>query len=518
MPVRPLPQVQPAEILGKPPAPRESGAKTIQVQQWLFEGNTLLTSDRLRTLLEHYTQVKLSLAQINEAVALVQSAYDAQGWLARVELPAQDVTEGAVRLLIIEARLGEVVIDSRGGSRVNTKLVQSMVRQAVTSSSGMNTQRINRGLLLADDLSGVSVTGQLKTGSAEGSTDVLVRTQEEPAALFETAVDNGNARSVGEWRALASATWLSPGGWGESYSVQGLKSQGAEFLRLGATVPLGSSGLKANVAFSHMDYRVVIKDERGKVPDIRGSAQTFGADLAYPWVRSRTRNLYLNAGASVRQYISLQGQDRASDYRIQGSQIGVSGNHFDTVGGSGSNSYSLTLVSGHVDRKLSPGIDPTQGSYRLVRWGLSRQQALTQGLTLFVGLQGQRTGSKSLDGSENMILGGPSGVRAYPVGEGSGPQGLLASFELRRAISSEWQVAPFVDYGKVQKRTADNLTAYELKGGGISLTWTGPDGWSAKASYARRIDRNPNPLGMGNKDQDGSLRRDRVWVSLNRTL
>jgi hemolysin activation/secretion protein len=516
--VRPLPPAQPVEVMGRRPSTQEIGPKTIQVNQWLFEGNTMLASDRLRALLDQYTKVKLSKSQINEAVALVQRAYDSQGWLTRVELPPQDVTDGVIRLQIIESQLGEIVIDSRGGSRVNTKFVQSMVHHAVTSVSGVNSQRINRGLLLADDLSGVSVTGQLKAGRTEGSTDVLVRTQEEPAVLFETALDNGNARSVGEWRVLASATLLSPSGWGEKFLVQGLKSQGADFLRIGAAVPLGPSGLKANLALSSLDYRVVIKDEQGKVPDIRGNAQIFGTDLSYPWVRSRSQNLYLNAGVSVRDYTSLMGQDRASDYRIRGSQIGVKGNHFDTLGGTGSNSYSLTLVSGHLDRKVGPGIDPTQGSYGLVRLALSRQQALTKGLTIFAGLQGQYSGSKPLDGSENMILGGPSGVRAYPVGEGSGPQGLLANFELQRTISSEWLIAPFFDYGRVQKRTADNLTEYDLKGGGISLTWTGPDGWSAKASYARRIDRNPNPLGIGNKDQDGSLRRDRVWVSLNRTL
>jgi len=51
----------------------------------------------------------------------------------------------------------------------------------------------------------------------------------------------------------------------------------------------------------------------------------------------------------------------------------------------------------------------------------------------------------------------------------------------------------------------------------VSVTWTGPDGWVAKATYARRMGSNPNPTD-NSKDQDGSLRKDRLWVSLNRSF
>jgi hypothetical protein len=39
----------------------------------------------------------------------------------------------------------------------------------------------------------------------------------------------------------------------------------------------------------------------------------------------------------------------------------------------------------------------------------------------------------------------------------------------------------------------------------------------AKATYARRVGSNPNPADNG-QDQDGSLRKDRVWLSLNRSF
>jgi hemolysin activation/secretion protein len=103
------------------------------------------------------------------------------------------------------------------------------------------------------------------------------------------------------------------------------------------------------------------------------------------------------------------------------------------------------------------------------------------------------------------------------VGEASGPQGVLSSLELRWALSSQWLISPFYDHGRVSKRSDDNLRSYSLQGAGVSATWTGPEGWVGKTTYAYRIQDNPNPTDSG-KDQDGSLRKGRFWFALSRSF
>lgn len=513
------PQLQPISTSTPKPSAVEPGATTVKVRQWVLEGNTLLTQAQTDRLLRHFTNVDVSLTQINEAAAWVQRTYEEQGWLARVVVAPQDVTEGIVRIKVMEAQLGSVILGEQGASRVRADVVQAMIDYPLAGGGALNTRLVNRGLLLADDLNGVSVTGQLKSGKAEGTTDVVVRTKDEPAMMFEAGVDNGNARSVGEWRAVGSALWLSPSGYGESYSAAAIKAEGTEFLRLGAGTPLGSSGLKGSLAVSHLNYKVVTRGSDGIVPNINGSAQTSGADVAYPLIRSRTRNLYLAAGAEQRRYNSFVDASKANDYRVNAYTIGLNGNHFDNLGGAGSNAYSVGLTSGQVKKlDADSGNDPnTLGNYSKLRWALSRQQAVARGLSLFVSLQGQRTGRKPLDSSENMSLGGPTGVRAFPVGEASGPEGEVANLELRWALSTQWLITPFYDHGQIRKRTADSLRAYSLRGAGVSVTWTGPDGWTARTTYASRLQSNPNASDTG-KDQDGSLRKDRLWLSLTRTF
>jgi hemolysin activation/secretion protein len=156
------------------------------------------------------------------------------------------------------------------------------------------------------------------------------------------------------------------------------------------------------------------------------------------------------------------------------------------------------------------------GHFNKINWGATRQQTLSNELSFFASIRGQSTGSKPLDSSEHISLGGPSGVRAYPVGEASGPQGHILNLELRYRINPQWLVAPFYDRGRIEKRTADFNRDYSLEGTGISLSWSGPDDWSAEAIYAYRLGNNPNADRLTGKDQDGSLHKHRLWITVSR--
>jgi hemolysin activation/secretion protein len=48
-------------------------------------------------------------------------------------------------------------------------------------------------------------------------------------------------------------------------------------------------------------------------------------------------------------------------------------------------------------------------------------------------------------------LGGPYGVRAYPVSQGGGDQGFIVSTELQHRLSDNWSAGVFADAGMVQQ-------------------------------------------------------------------
>jgi hemolysin activation/secretion protein len=159
----------------------------------------------------------------------------------------------------------------------------------------------------------------------------------------------------------------------------------------------------------------------------------------------------------------------------------------------------------------------------VLRLNLAREQYLTDETSLFVGFSGQY-GSRGLDSSEQFSLGGPSGVRAYPVGEAGGPSGAILNLEVRRQLSPQWRLTGFYDHAVVSDRDAPNEpSSYQLKGLGATLSWAGPDGWGADLTWAHRIGSNPNPIidvnrGPLGNDQDGSLDENRLWFAVRKTF
>lgn len=495
------------------PAP---GADTSVIRRWDIQGNTLLSTDALTETLQPFTGVPLSVTQIREAALVLQQAYEDAGWLARVTVPPQDITEGTVRLQVSEAVLGRILVDPQSTSRVDLEKVKAVVAAQQPLGQKLNTNRLSRGLLLADDLDGVSVVGSLQPGQTEGGTDVLLRTTANPPLSLDLMADNSNSRSVGSARLVAALKWLSPAGWGESYNAQALKSEGSDYLRLGASVPLGDGAWKLAGHASKMNYKIITPDADGRKQDIKGQVSTLGLDLNYPLLRARQANLVFRAGAERRNYRGQVNGDLSTSYHIDGVQLALDGNVFDNLWGGGATAYSLGWHQGNVRAGSVEVNESVAGRYSKWAWSLSRQQALSRSLTLFAALNGQTTGNKELDSAENFSLGGSNAVRAYPSSEGSGPQGYVGTMELRWRVTPEWLLTPFVDAGRVSKRSESvgGPAAYSLKGAGLAVQWTGPSGVTAKLTYARRMGNNPNADANG-MDGDGTLRRNRFWISVS---
>lgn len=500
------------------PSRPEPGSQVVRVQQWDLQGQQILSSEALLVLLQPFVGVDLSLKQMREAAAVVQQAYEDAGWLARVDLPAQDVTSGRVRLQITEARLGQVRLDAQAVSRVLPERLLAWIKDGQNAGGALNTRQLDRSLLLVDDLPGVSVAGTLQAGAQPGATDVVINAAAEQPYSLDFSLDNHNARSVGADRLNISGTWTSPAGMGEAYNAQAFKSEGSDFVRLGASAPLGYSGLRGSINLSQLNYNIITPDADGRQQNINGSSQSASLDLSYPVLRSRQANVYLNAVLDHRRYLGHANDQLSSHYQVQGAALGLMGNFFDSWAGGAANSYSLSWRQGVVHSgqvAVSPAVE---GNFSKLSWSLSRQQVLRSDLSLYAAVNAQRTGDKVLDGSENFSLGGPIGVRAYPVSEASGPQGQVLNLELRWRLNPQWLVTPFYDHGRIQKRSTDALREYSLSGAGVSVSWSGEGGWTARTTLAHRLGRNPNANTQTGQDLDGTLRKNRLWITVSRSL
>lgn len=99
--------------------------------------------------------------------------------MARAFIPRQDITEGTVRIHIIEAVYGGSKIEGKF-NHASSAQIQGTVNAQNAQGQALSLEDVERGLLLADDLSGVSVVGSLVAGENTQETDVLIYAEDSP--------------------------------------------------------------------------------------------------------------------------------------------------------------------------------------------------------------------------------------------------------------------------------------------------------------------------------------------------
>lgn len=507
--------------------------QTIPVKRFRFIGNGSIDESVLQKVVAKYLGQNLTAAQLQNIADEIATIYQDRGLLASATLPRQDVSEGEITIQVTEAKFGGIVFDdsqSGVGLRVSSETVKKFVERGLALGQQLSLEALDRGLLLADDLPGVSVQGTLEAGENDGETNVRLKLTPRSWYSGDVTANNYGARSTGQNQALANLSFASPLRIGDQLQVLALYSSGSQYGRLSYSAPIGVSGLRLGANLSYMTYRNVLSDFAQTEP--KGSSTVFGVTALYPLVRTRTRNVYLNAEFDQKYFNNQsRGADgefvTTSDYRINVLYLSFNANQYDGWGGGGSTTGSLNLGIGNVGLSQSPSYVydqsgyQTSGGYSRLRWSINRSQALTDKASLYVAASGQFA-SKNLDSSEKFFLGGPYGVRAYPSNEGSGSEGKMLNVELRYQVSEQINVAAFYDWGQITQNkrnlTGDEgnplsaLNSFNLSGYGLQVSLRSSIPGTMNLIWARRIGANPNPTATG-ADQDGSYNPNRFWLT-----
>ena len=517
-----LPKAAPRE-LGAAPAPLERIAgPSVTVSAFRFTGNSIIKDAQLAARLQPYLNRPLDFNELQAAAQVVSAVYREAGWISRAYLPRQEIDGGVVTIHVVEALFGGVRVDGANGPevRIDPRQAVRIVERAQAVGRLLNADALDRAILLVDDLPGVGATGNLAAGERDSETALALRLTAEPLLSGDAAIDNTGSRSTGAARAGLNLYLNSPLRLGDAGALNLIHSDGSDYLRAAYSLPLGDAGWRAGVNASTLRYRLVADDFAAL--HARGSADSAGLETSYPLLRSRLSNLFVQLNADSKRYDNQANGAVSSHYRLDSLAVGLSGNRYDEFGGGGATSANLGLVQGDVKLDGSPNqaadaaSTRSGGSFTKLRYGLSRQQALSETFSLAASLAGQYA-SKNLDSSEKFYLGGLYGVRAYPASEAGGSNGQLVNLELRARLPHGVGLIGFYDWGHVTVNRdndfagAAQVNGYALKGAGLGLNWTAPWKVNLKAVWARRIGSNPSP-NLNGSDQDGSLRKNRFWL------
>lgn len=503
----------------------EATGEKITLSGFNYKGNTLFTKDQLDRITAPWLHRPVTFEELKDCIAAVQNFYMEQGRIAQASFPPQDIENSIVLMNILEARMGEVEVTSEAQvTRFSLAEAKSYFEDAGKSNSLIDTKPLERGLLLLNEVAGVSATAAFEQGKEPGTSNFKVDLVETPFITGQLSTSNYGSSSTGVAQAVGVLGLNNLTGLGDQLNFNAIQSLGSSYAVGDYGVPIGNNGLKIGVHTSYLQYQT-LKDWSDV--QTKGTATTIGAHLSYALTRTPLSQNTLKINFDQRSYNNIQESNTISNYQINVLSIGLSGNLFNNIDRSVL-TYGVTLSAGHlsINDLTQEGQDitgpGTAGNYAKLSFNLTQKNELSflSDTTWSNSVYGQLA-NKNLNSSEQLYLGGPYGVRAYPITQGGGSQGAIFISEINYKINGNWEIGAFTDVGLIQQYVNpysgwQGLTnagnTYVLADVGVSSRFTYKQ-TSIEASLAYRVGNNPLYTSTGQQlNADNSYKTVQGWI------
>jgi hemolysin activation/secretion protein len=500
----PLPGIQPPQLPstapGLPtPAPVAPAAVNpnldVAISDVTVEGATAYPSAQLAAFSQGLTGPTVPVSRIEAARAAILNRYRADGYVYTAVNARIAGTH--LKLVVIEGRIVAVKLGSDIGP-AGTQVLRFLSH--LTEVSPVTTQAIERWLLLANDIPGVTVKSRINPSSTDPGALTLIADVSRQAFGADAQADNRAFRQTGPEEMLVTLGLNSFTSLGErtAFSFYHTFDGTDNFGQASEEFFIGGSGLKLHIyggageALPSGSLRTLGYD---------GATRVFGAELTYPLIRSRAQTLTI-AGL-------FDGLESDISYAITGNAVRAS---FDSLRVLRVEAQYVLLDTwfanwagsawsalDHADIRVSQGLPAlgasSNGDPQLPRLNervdftkadaaLDRRQTLFSpysGATasVLVGAAGQFT-NNILPPEEKFYLGGPSFNRGFYYGEVTGDRALQAKIEpqfdtpIPMPAFIPWplraEIYVFYDWGEVwQQQKLDLGHTLRSIGGGIRL-------------------------------------------------
>lgn len=384
-----------------------------------------------------------TIGQLEAVASQLANYYRSHGLiLAQAILPVQTVTEGVVKLEVLEGRLGQVLAE---GNRVySVATLQRPFRDLI--GAPVSQQEAESALLVLTDFPGLTAFGMFQPGQRVGETNMLIRVPNEQRFSGSVRTDNHGSDTTGVWRGRASAQWNNLSGNAD---------------QLGLT--LQHSVLPANSFFAELNYQIVLNRywrastyaNRNTFSvggdfedlDIGGDSSQIGLGAQRIWQRSRERNIstrleLASKQATTERFGQQSNQDRltvmtlAADYdsvdtRFSGlnyAGLEIATGFNDLLGAMGDAASAEDLPNDERPSRRGANGDYAAGSFFKTLLFYSRLQNITDNSSILARTEFQYSPALLVP-MEQYAVGGADHVRGFPSSYALYDTGGLLSLE-----------------------------------------------------------------------------------------
>jgi len=394
-----------------------------------IEGAETLPAESFRPLYASLIDHEVQVTDIIDVADAIERAYRAKGYvLAHAFVPAQRVRNGVFTIEVIEGYVASIAVE--GGDTATQDRIRSFLAP-VLASRPLTLATVERALLLANDLPGVTVAGILRPSPNVTGASELAATITETRFTGGAAVDNRGSSFSGFWTLSGDLEANGLATVGDQLAVSYATSPDALEKTSGQARyrrPLGNNGMTAtfNVTVTHGEPGSTLQ-QANLVTD----SYAVGPRLSYPILRSRDASVQLEGGFTV-QNAHVRGLVAPS--HDQWRVLDVAASYSGTALG-GVWSASLDAAEGLGIAGATPDGSPGaslmgDAEFTKLSANFHHTRTLVGPLSLAVSGQGQYAFAPLLAG-EQIAFGGTQIGRGYDPAAVTGDRGAGGSIELR---------------------------------------------------------------------------------------
>lgn len=478
------------------------------IKSYRVEGNTKLRQTEIEATLAGFTGTKKDFGTVLEAQEALEVLYQKWGYTTtKVILPAQELENGIIRFVIIEALITSVKVE--GNKFFNEKNIRRSI-PALKEGELPDINKISTSLKVANEHPAKKISMQLEPGANEREISAYLKVTDEKAWKVSLMGDNTGNNETGVYRAGVLLQYNNLFNLDHlvtmQYTTSPEKADKVSIVGFGYRLPLYSWGdsIDLYASYSDVDSGTIYAGTSDIA--VSGRGVSFGGKYNQNLTRIGRYEHKLSYGIDHRKYqnnvLVSSTTNMDSDVTVRPVSLTYKGD-FQFKGGQTGLNLSLS-------RNIPGGTDASDDDFRRVRWDASPSYTILRyGANFMYGFSndilfrllasGQYTNDPLVSG-EQFGLGGASSVRGFQEREVSDDRGNFGSIEiytpdickLLNMTKAKFRMLAFFDNGEVSRvsplPSEESYTQISSVGTGLRLEIGTNFTMAADYGYATGVD------------------------------
>ena len=417
---------------------------TFELKKIVTDPSAVLTDAELDTIIKPYEGKQVQLNDIYAIVDKINALYNDKGYVTcRAFLPPQTITDGTVKLLLVEGRTGSTIVNNNKYTK--TKYITN--RMHLAKGEIANIKQLNKDLLLFNATNSTQLRIMMKAGAEPGTTDYEITAYEPKRDTWTIFEDNAGSDTSGQYRTGLFFNTKSLSGNCDALSLGTVISEGTKAANVMYSRSLGRSGTKMNLMYSTNAVEVV----KGDYEDmIKGHANSYAIGFTQPIVVNETTRTELsldyNRQNSKTDFMPAGTRFNIVDDSVQDFSLGFAMTNY---GASHVFYQKHSYVRGYSESAPDMSAQNSQ-NFGFYKFNAMYQKLYKAGQMWSLRADAQWSGSEGMVSSRQFYMGGMYSVRGYKENYLGGDSGFTFSAEYAvPVINKNTSAFTFFDYGHV---------------------------------------------------------------------